>query len=174
MKNQKYNCFLSSSTLVAAVAIALSCVMPARAESVGDETVEKTPNPILTFQTLDIGTKSGLNRPAKMMIVDEAEWKRVWKIHTTGQEFALSAPPVDWENKAVVALMLGEQSPNSGIEVRQIARNRNETVVYYFQTRGARDGKNVAQPFHFVVVDKPQTPVRFADANTECVVCVVR
>ena len=132
--------------------------------------------PSIAFGTLDIGAESGCVRAAKMMISSEAEWQRVWKLHTTTQEIKTSAPPVDFEKQSVVALLSGTRSGGASIQIVQVVPGAASaaTTVYYAQTPGWKEAKTASQPFHFAVVPKIEGALRFADANQECIPCVVR
>jgi hypothetical protein len=129
----------------------------------------------LPYTTLGIGAQSGCDRPAKMLVSDEQEWQRVWQKHTRNDDLKMSAPPVDWTEKAVVILLGGEQGTGAGIEVQRVIEQKDQTTVYFVQSKGA-DLTNAAgpvKPFHFALIAKPRNAVRFVDGNTECSVCVV-
>ncbi len=88
----------------------------------------------LPFETLAIGTQSGCTRAAKMVITDEAEWRRVWGIHTLGLPEAPAVPNIDFSRQVVVALLVGEQTTaNHSIEIAQIVRGPSEYYVFFMQ-----------------------------------------
>ena len=122
----------------------------------------------LPYQTLAIGARSGIARPAKMVVRSQAEWERVWGKHNAGEEMPMSAPPVDWGNKAVVVLLGGAQK-GGALEVQRIAQDKDETTIYYIAAQG--DSSQATQPFHFALLEAPRGKVRFADGNVECNVC---
>lgn len=123
----------------------------------------------IAYETLAIGSRSGCAVPAKMLISNQAEWERVWTKHMTRDEMKLSAPPVDWTRKAVVALLGGETRGGS-LELQHITREAGITTIYYSASRDAGD-RSAAEPFHFALIDAPTGPVKFADGNIDCSVC---
>ena len=121
----------------------------------------------VSYQTLAIGNRSGCETAAKMLITSEAEWQRVWAKHIATDDLKMSAPPVDWSRKSVVVLLGGRTA--GSLEVQHIQRTEEATTIYYV---AATTGAGAVQPFHFALVDTPRGPVRFADGNVECSVCV--
>ncbi len=115
----------------------------------------------MPFQTLGIGTQSGCVRPAKMLITNEREWRRIWAVHTgaamTGAaneavanstfdktRAAASATPelptVDFARQAVVVLLMGNSAADSWIEINQVVSTPSATVIFY----GSRSGPGPA------------------------------
>jgi hypothetical protein len=129
---------------------------------------------LMSFRTLDIGRESGCSTPAKMLITDETEWQRVWKLHNDGAEMKLSAPVVDFAHEVVVALLMGDRPGTSWISAVQIVKGHDDVTVYYEADGGQRGAASRSRPYHFLVMARPNLPVRFADANLECSTCVVR
>jgi hypothetical protein len=120
----------------------------------------------VSYQTLAIGTRSGCDVAAKMVVTTEAEWQRVWNKHTAHDEIKMSAPPIDWTRKAVVVLLGGAR--HGSLEVQHIARTANATTIYYAASSDAADS---AQPFHFALIDAPVGAVKFADGLIDCSAC---
>lgn len=119
----------------------------------------------VAYQTLAIGTRSGCDVAAKMVISSESEWQRVWQKHSVGDEFKMSAPPVDWSSKAVVVLLGGQSS--GSLEVARVERTAAATTIYYAV---AKNNGGAAQPFHFALINAAQGEVRFVDSAI-CAVC---
>jgi hypothetical protein len=151
----------------------------------------------IPFQTLAIGARSGVERPAKMLITDEREWQRVWGVHTKPATETPQLPSIDWSRQAVLSLLMGRVSGDAAsgnnsstapsIELVQVVHTPLDTVVYFREARPAAqneavaktttDGKTAtpnAQPFHFALIDKPSTPLRFVNLSAErCDTCVL-
>lgn len=115
------------------------------------------------FRTLGSGVQSGCIRPAKMIIGDEKEWNRVWRIHDAKSV----APRVDFSRFRVIALLAGKGG--SPLEIVQVASTREEITVFFH--RGAATKAKEA-PFHFALMEKTGTAARFIDQNGKvCAVC---
>lgn len=124
---------------------------------------------ILPFETVGIGNQSGCAKRALLSITDEVEWRRVWGVHTQGLADAPRLPQVDFTKQSVIALLAGVQPTAKTIQVAQIVRDAREAVVFFLladeeTTWGQPSVIGPSQPFHFAVVDKVATPVRFVDA----------
>lgn len=140
---------------------------------------------VVPYETLSIGNQSGCKKRALFAISDAGEWQRVWGIHTSGLTEAPSIPKVDFSRQSVLAILSGERSDGKFLQIAQIVRSPQETVVY-FSTGAEESWLNVsqmpkadelAQPYAFLVIDKPATPLRFVDAFAEqnnCSKCVVK
>lgn len=120
----------------------------------------------LPYATLGIGTRSGCARGAKIVVADAAEWRRVWSAHTRGLANPSQLPKVDFAHQVVLVLLNGQAPRGTSIEVAQVVQGPQATLVYYFvnQDAVAPGHQATAQPFHFAVIDKPVTPIRFVDA----------
>ena len=115
-----------------------------------------------------------------MVITNEIEWRRVWGIHTAGLADAPAAPAVDFSRQVVLALLMGEQQgADRSIEIAQIVRGPHETLAYFTLDGGAMQQSAVtspatSQPFHFAVIERPASPLRFANSyGASCFTCVV-
>ena len=139
-----------------------------RADTSG-ENVQSVP-----FETLAIGAQSGCVKPAKMLISSEAEWRRVWRTHTTRAATSPDTPRVDWAHQRVVALLGGAMGADAEISLARVVREGSNLTLYFWRDAGS--GRKSTRPFHFATV--PFSPgeklqVRFADAATlSCPVCV--
>ncbi|MBV9470084.1 MAG: hypothetical protein JO316_03550 [Abitibacteriaceae bacterium] len=125
----------------------------------------------LPYVTLGIGARSGCVRPAKMVITKDAEWRRVWHVHTQGMINPPALPVVDFSRQVVLVLLNGKSlSPDTSLEVAQVVTGPQETLVYYYlngddSTQRTRlKAARATQPFHFAAIDKPTTPIRFVNA----------
>jgi hypothetical protein len=174
-------------TVVPLLACALLSFVSTRSIFANEATVEAAETSVGTrpkiytmpFQTLAIGARSGCERAAKMLISDEREWQRVWGLHATAAEKA-ELPAIDWSRQAVVVLLMGQVSGDAStapaITLHQVVHTPHDTVVY-FQEAPATKTKTAApavQPFHFALIDKPVTPLRFVNLSAErCDTCVL-
>lgn len=134
----------------------------------------------MPFQTLGIGTQSGGARPAKMLITNEKEWRRVWAVHTRGATdgrtsgapsnaaaastptAALEAPVVDFSTKAVVVLLMGEAAAGSWVEINQIVRTPSATVVFFGSRVGTGPMPTQTEREAFKAITPPVPPVMAA------------
>ena len=134
---------------------------------------------VMPFETVGLGNQSGCAKRAFMSVTDETEWRRVWGVHSQGLSDAPKLPKVDFTRQSVIALLAGAQPTAKTIQVAQIVRNPREAVVFFLLTdEEATWGQQVvagpSQPFHFAIIDKLETPVRFADAllgDADCRKC---
>lgn len=157
-----------------------ACLLPRIALAEDSTSSERSPIGEMSFQTLGIGTQSGCARAAKMLITDAKEWRRVWKVHTANLKPAPPLPNVDWSHQAVIAL-LGGQERDASIQINQIVRAPTAVVVFFDNhsaDAGVADADNKktgARSFHFALIEKPQTPLRFQDLSSpECATCVLK
>lgn len=125
----------------------------------------------LPYMTLGIGARSGCTRPAKMVIAKDAEWRRVWRVHTQGMINPPPLPIVDFSRQVVLVLLNGKSlSSNISLEVAQVVVGPQETLVYYrlngddAPKSGSSRVAVPTHPFHFAAIDKPMTPIRFVSA----------
>lgn len=113
----------------------------------------------MPFQTLGIGTQSGCVRPAKMLITNEREWRRIWAVHSSAAITGAAAtqvagnstfgktkaavtaapelPTVDFSRQAVVVLLLGKSPADSWIEINQVVSTPSATVIFFGSRSGA-------------------------------------
>ncbi len=143
-------------------------VVPAQADG-----TEKT-FAVVPFETLGVGSESGCAKRALFAINDEAEWQRVWGVHTQNIADAQSLPKVDFLRQTVIAVLSGERSDGKSLQVGQVVRGTQETVVYFLlsdekswlgvaETQTKNDEPQTVRPYVFVAVDKVNSPLRFAD-----------
>lgn len=126
---------------------------------------------VVPYETLSIGNESGCTKRALFAISDATEWQRVWGVHTSGLTDAPRLPKVDFSRQTVLALLSGERNDGKALQVMQIVRSPQETVVYYTTAEEklwlpveVAEPEEKAQPYTFIVLDKPSTPLRFVDA----------
>ncbi len=154
--------------LLAALAL-LPCGVAATGKPVRAQEIRPEKAAILPFETVGLGNQSGCSKRALMSVTDEAEWRRVWGVHTQGLLDAPALPKVDFSRQSVIALLAGTQPTAKTIQVAQIVRDAREAVVFFLLaddeiTWGQQAVSGPSQPFHFAVVNKLETPVRFVDA----------
>ena len=151
--------------------------------SQADET-EKT-IAVLPFETLGTGNESGCAKRALFAVNDVAEWQRVWGVHTQGIAEAQSLPKIDFSRQTVIAVLSGERDDEKSLQIAQVVRGPQETVVYFMLSDAKSwlgldeisvktQAEKAARPYVFVAVDKVTTPLRFADvfaAPSSCSKC---
>lgn len=139
---------------------------------------------VVPFETLGIGNESGCTKRALFAINDDAEWRRVWGVHTQGIADAQTLPKIDFSRQSVLAILSGERRDGKSLQIAQIVKGAQETVVYFSTgdeklwlgvPEETKNGENQkVQPYTFVAVDKINVPVRFLDvfgAQNGCSKC---
>lgn len=177
--------FIKNRNLLRKILIGLSAAFISNGLVVAEEqnTTAAPKIAVIPYETLGIGNQSGCKKRALFAISDAGEWQRVWGIHTSGLEEAPRMPKVDFSRQTVLAILSGERTDGRFLQVSQIVRSPQETVVYF--TTGAEESwlnisvmpkaEESAQPYAFLVIDKPAAPVRFVDpAQNNCSKCVVQ
>jgi hypothetical protein len=163
MKNR----FISFASTRFALSIALGAATPpvvsgapAGAASLYGPAIREVP-----FQLLESGARSGCVRPAKMVIGDEREWNRVWRVHNE----KAAVPRIDFSRYRVVALLSGKGG--APLEIVQVASTRDEVTVFFH--RGATVN-SATTPFRFALIEKIGNAARFIDQDGKvCAVCHV-
>ena len=156
------------NTLLAALALLPGGVVTT-AKTVRAQEIQPQRAAILPYETVGLGSQSGCAKRALMFITDEPEWRRVWGVHSQGTVDASKLPRVDFSKQSVIALLAGTLPTAKSIQVAQIVRDAREAVVFYLVADeetawGKQAASGPSQPFHFAVIDKLDTPVRFVDA----------
>jgi hypothetical protein len=180
MLHKKHN--LLSKFLISAVTIYGCSGFASLALAEGENASVTAKIAVVPYETLSIGNESGCKKRALFAISDAVEWQRVWGVHTSGLSEQVRLPKVDFSRQTVLALLSGERSDGKALQVMQIVRSPQETVVY-FTTAEEKLWLNVeantvepaekAQPYTFIVMDKTSGPLRFVDAlaASNCTKC---
>ena len=117
----------------------------------------------LPFQMLASGAKSDAKRAAKMVISNEKEWARVWRVHDQNAPL----PKVDFSRYRVIALLSGKDNP--ALDLAQVASTRDEITIFFHR---AEKVKSNEAPFRFARIEKTGSRARFLDQNgKECAIC---
>jgi len=130
---------------------------------------------VVAYETLSIGNESGCTKRALFAISDAVEWQRVWGVHTSGVSDAPRLPKVDFSRQTVLAILSGERNDGKALQVMQIVRSPQETIVYFTAaeeklwlpvdvTNDVANTEEKTQPYTFILMDKPSTSLRFVDA----------
>ena len=169
MMQKKHN--LLNKVLIGAIFTSGMSVsaLPALAEAEAASSATKIA--VVPYETLSIGNESGCTKRALFAISDAAEWQRVWGVHTAGFSDAPRLPKVDFSRQTVLAVLSGERTDGKALQVMQIVRSSQETIVYFtaaeeklWQPVAVTDAPEKTQPYTFILIDKPSTSLRFADA----------
>lgn len=113
------------------------------------------------------GYQSGYTEPAKLVIQNEDEWKKVWPQVSSPQLPKPALPEVNLETEIVIAVFMGErQTGGYGIEIRRVVKHKEEIVVHVEEQHPQPDSlvtMALTQPYHIVVIPKFHLPVRFTN-----------
>ena len=148
--------------------VALFCGTGARADVGVTPPLQKGESEVV-LQIIASGMQGGGARRGNLVISDTREWQRVWDVYNTTLKFKLPLPLVDFRQRQVLAVLLGEQvAADRAARIVKAVKSNKEIVVYYLVSKGTftdADGMTVSkttQPFHFVSVEKTALPIRFA------------
>jgi len=128
--------------------------------NVEDANVEQT----CEFETIQKGTQSGYTERASLVIKDQAEWEKVWNLHTSNLDQIPHVPEVDFNTDMVIAVFRGEFSTSGySTEITDITESKDRidvTVTETDETKGMVLDV-LTYPFHIVKVNKSDLPVNF-------------
>ena len=146
--------------LAAFLSVAAPFFQPVRADSAPQKVAAIRELP---FQMLASGVRSDATRAAKMVISNEKEWTRVWRVHDENAPL----PEVDFSRYLVIVLLSGKGNP--ALDLTQVASTRNEVTVFFRRVETAQSGD---APFRFARIEKTGSRARFLDENgKECAIC---
>lgn len=121
-------------------------------------------NKTASFETIDQGTLSGIENETQRVVRDASAWQALWANHTREGDDR-SAPGVDFEERTVIALFMGERpSTCHAVEVNRTVENGSDLVVnatYITQGDGVACGMQMTYPFHIVSVPHVDGEVTF-------------
>ena len=133
---------------------------PARADSAAQKVAAIREVP---FQMLASGARSEAPRAAKMIVGNEKEWARVWRVHDQNAPL----PKIDFSRYRVIALLSGKGNP--ALDLVQVASTRDEVTVFFRRAENAKSGD---APFRFARIEKTGSRARFLNENgKECAIC---
>lgn len=132
----------------------------------GSPTAAEPSKAEVKFDTIAKGTSSGIRRPTKEVITTEKEWEQFWKQHTSIASPPPALPKVDFGKQVVIVLTSGEKMTGGyTIEVTKVEVKKDAVMVYYKETKPKPANFTIqvlTQPYHFIRIDKPKLPVKFA------------
>jgi len=119
--------------------------------------------------TLARGVTSGLTHGEKIIITSQAAWQALWRKHSGAFVPAPALPKVDFTRQAVIVVALGEKTATGrAVQIMSVEEHSDATVVRFKTTlpRAVDKSKKIltaaTQPYHIIVVPRPQHPVKFA------------
>jgi ketosteroid isomerase-like protein len=93
-----------------------------------------------SFRTLLRGYESGLKPGAIRVARDDAEWRELWKEHTSTILPRPDAPAIDWQHDMVVCVALGARPTGGyGVRITNVVRENGRVVVEAEETKPAHD-----------------------------------
>ena len=163
MNTKKYrnNFFVSLAGLVLAACTAAGGADP-------DEDAGMAPvDPV--FQVVAQGSTSNITLPRQLVIVRQADWETLWRIHTNGQR--TRRPRINFAQDMVIAVFAGQQ-PSGGyaVKIEKLKINDEILDVYVsFHEPGPTDKVSLAltQPYYIVSTPRYFGKVRFRYLDSE-------
>ncbi|MFC0250805.1 protease complex subunit PrcB family protein [Massilia consociata] len=116
-----------------------------------------------SFQSIDSGTRSGVQTPRKLVVRDPAAWAALWREHAGGDA---PVPKIDFGRQMVIGVFLGAQPSGcyaTGIE--SVRHADGKLKVRHVDTQpgpGVFCTMAITYPAHLVVVDRSEVPVEFS------------
>ncbi|MEM4724467.1 MAG: protease complex subunit PrcB family protein, partial [Candidatus Hadarchaeum sp.] len=116
----------------------------------------------LLFETLIQGGQSGIHAPYELVITNQGQFNALWKEHVKNMVPPPPAPSIDWKNRNVVAVGLGDR-PSSGFEciIEEVCILTTQQLGVFYKERIPGPDCPVldviTQPHHWVVIPKVQT-----------------
>ncbi|MDY6936376.1 MAG: protease complex subunit PrcB family protein [Cyanobacteriota bacterium] len=139
--------------------------------ALSESTIAQTPpETSIPFSTLDRGSYAGIDEPFAQTIGDAASWEIFWNQLQGNLVPIPSVPDVDFTEKEILAVGMGQR--NSGgyyIEVESVAIEAGTVEVSFRETTNSCGIATMAltQPYHLVVIDRLDFPVRFIRETEE-------
>lgn len=116
------------------------------------------------------GQHSGFRKAAHLVVKDAKEWQRLWALCTANQEPKPPLPRVDFTKEMVLAALMGEQRTGGyAIEIVQVRQQKKQIVVTVRRQTPPKDALTtmaLTQPYHLLVVERSDRPVRFEVRET--------
>ena len=119
----------------------------------------KAPAPTdVPFQTLAMGSFSGVKEPTDRVFKTEPEFDAIWKTLSSAPDRAVPVPTIDFGSEMVIGTFAGSK-PSSGYatEIRSIRETGDELQVQVEDskpTAGAKTMDMITYPYHIVKVKK--------------------
>jgi hypothetical protein len=118
----------------------------------------------MPFERVAADAYSGVTRKQNVVIKDEAAWVRLWTEHNAGRTPAPALPKVDFSNKMLVGVFLGDTGNCHTIAIPRVAAGAGaiqveveEGVLQTFAVCAAV----LTQPMEIVAIDRTDIPVEF-------------
>lgn len=110
----------------------------------------------MTWRTLSRGLTSGLEKPLRKVIRDEAEFLKFWAAHAADVNRPALPPKVDFGNEMVIAIAMGNR-PTGGyltevVDIQLRGRTLKVLVAERSPEPGVIQIQRATQPFQFVAL----------------------
>ncbi|MEK7398156.1 MAG: protease complex subunit PrcB family protein, partial [Candidatus Poribacteria bacterium] len=118
----------------------------------------------LKSETIGIGTQSGYHKRSALVIKDNAEWEKIWNLHTSNLDQIPRIPAVDFKTEIVIAIFRGEfRTSGYATEITNITEFSDKIVVTVTETdeNGGFVLDVLTYPFHIVKLKRSELPVEF-------------
>jgi hypothetical protein len=121
----------------------------------------------MTFERVAKDGMSGVTQKKNVVIKDEAAWARLWAEHSAGRNPAPELPKVDFTNKMLVGVFLGDTGDCRTVAIPHVAAGTDsvkvevdERTLQTFDVCAAV----MTQPMQIVAIDRTDAPVEFVPA----------
>jgi len=116
------------------------------------------------FETIAKGTQSGYNKHDSLVIKDQAEWEKIWSLHTSNLDQIPRVPEIDFKTYMVIAIFRGEFRTSGYLtEIAQINESNDKIEVTVTETDEVKGMvlDVLTYPYHIIKVKKSDLPVNF-------------
>jgi hypothetical protein len=122
----------------------------------------------MPFERVTRDSMSGVTRKKNVVIKDEAAWASLWAEHTAGRSPAPELPKIDFTNKMLVGVFLGDTGDCRTVAIPQVvagaASVKVEVDEHTLQTFDVCPAV-MTQPMQIVAIDRSDIPVEFVPAS---------
>jgi hypothetical protein len=122
----------------------------------------------MPFERVTADSYSGVTRKKNAVIKDEAAWASLWAEHVAGRTPAPALPKIDFTNKMLVAVFLGDTGDCRTIAIPRVVAGADSVKVEVddrpLQTFDVCAAV-LTQPMQVVAIDRTGIPVEFVPAS---------
>ena len=117
---------------------------------------------MIEMTTVARGDGSGVAAPRRVIVRDDASWRRLWAEHAGG---AGAAPPVDFSRAMIAAVFAGDRpTPGHAIEIVEAEQDGDALSIAVVESRpapGVVAPQLIVSPFHIVALPRFDGAISF-------------
>ncbi len=118
----------------------------------------------ISFQTIDKGILSGIQKKSNYIINNNKEFSELWNNINNYKIPKSEVPKIDFEKEIVIAVFQGQKNTGGyDIEITNIMEN-NKINVYIKETEPKPNNfviQALTSPYHIIKINKPNKYVKF-------------